>query len=230
MTEETTNPNDAAADATETGTDTALGAAASETENATDEQDEGVNEGEQTADADAADKSDADAEQTGAPEAYDTAAWTMPEGVEFDSEGFEAVEPVLRDLNLSNDQAGKLMTAYAEKIVPMIAARTTEQIDQAGAELRANLARDLQNDPEVGGKHLDESKAMAAKAIAHFIPDANQRSEFSTFLNESGLGNHPLLMRLVSGAGRAIAEASTLAASTASAPLSESEKFYGKKG
>jgi hypothetical protein len=164
----------------------------------------------------------------GAPEAYDTTSWQMPEGVEFDAEGFAEVEPVLRDLNLSQDNAGKLMTAYAEKIVPMIQKRTVEQFDNQAAELRANLARDLQADPEVGGKKLDESRSYAAKAIAHFIPNGEDRNAFSTFLNESGLGNHPLLMRLVSGAGRAVAEASTPAGETASAPQSEAEKFYGK--
>lgn len=226
--ETTTETNDAAAAAEETGADTALGAAASQAdaETQTEETKADVTDADKADDA--ADKTDETVE--GAPEAYDTSAWTMPEGVDFDTDGFAAVEPVLRDLNLSNDQAGKLMTTYAEKIVPMIAARTTEQIDQAGAQLKADLARDLQNDPEVGGKKLGESQSFAAKAIFHFIPDANERSEFSTFLNESGLGSHPLLMRVVSGAGRTLAEASTPAAATATAPLSESEKFYGKKG
>lgn len=166
----------------------------------------------------------------GAPEAYDTAAFTMPEGVEFDQEGFEAVEPVLRDLNLSNDQAGKLMSAYAEKIVPMIEARVAKAQDDAAAELSANLARDLQADPEVGGKHLKESQAYAAKAIAGAIPNATERSAFSTFLNESGLGNHPMLMRVMAHAGRALSEATTPAGEGASQGLTTSEKFYGRKG
>lgn len=176
----------------------------------------------------------ADADKTpvieGAPEAYDTAAFAMPQGIEFDAEGFGAVEPVLRDLNLTQDQAGKLMGAYAEKIVPMIAKRTTDAFEEAGAELRANLARELQADPEVGGKKMDESRAFAAKAIAHFVPDKNERSEFSTFLNESGLGNQRHLMRIIAGAGRVLSEASTPAAETATAPLSNAEVFYGKKG
>lgn len=166
----------------------------------------------------------------GAPEAYDTAAFKMPEGVEFDSEGFGAVEPVLRDMNLNQDQAGKLMDAYASKIVPMIEKRTADRFDEAGAELRANLARELQADPEVGGKLLDESKAFAARAIAHFIPKADERSEFSTFLNESGLGNQRHLMRIIAGAGRVLSEAATPASSKDNAPLSNAQVFYGKKG
>lgn len=236
MTTEATNPdptNEAPANAAQAGEDTALAAAASEggagEEKPEDQQDKPEGEGDNDNGADEGDD-DKPAAAEGAPETYDTAAFKMPEGVEFDAEGFEAVEPVLRDLNLTQDQAGKLMSAYAEKIVPLIEKRTADRFDESAAELRANLARDLQADPEVGGKKLDESKSFAAKAIAHFIPDKNERSEFSTFLNESGLGNHPLLMRLVSGAGRAIAEASTPAAETASKALSDSELFYGKKG
>lgn len=164
----------------------------------------------------------------GAPETYDVSAFTMPEGVEFDAEGFADVEPVLRELNLSQDQAGKLMSAYAEKIVPRITERTMAAQDSAAAELRANLARDLQADPEVGGAKLDESRSLAAKAIAAALPNAEQRSEFSTFLNESGLGNHPLLMRVITHAGRALSEATTAAGEGGGTPLTESQKFYGK--
>lgn len=216
MTEATTpNPNDAPADTPAAVEDSALAAAAKTDAPANDEPEAKV---------------EAPVVVEGAPEAYDTAAFTMPEGVEFDADGFKEVEPVLRELNLNQDQAGKLMAAYGEKIVPLIAKRTTDAFDEQAAELRANLARDLQADPEVGGKKLDESKAMAAKAIAHFIPKADERSEFSTFLNESGLGNQRHLMRIIAGAGRVLSEATTLASETATAPKSNAEVFYGKKG
>lgn len=221
MTTEATNPNpnEPTADVLETGEDTALAAAALEGDKAPRAVDAKPEGGDPKSVA-----------PEGAPEAYDVAAFTMPEGVEFDADAFAAFEPALRDLNLSQDQAGKLVGVYAEKLVPLITQRTTEAFDEQAAQLRANLARDLQADPEVGGKHLPESRAHAAKAIAHFIPKADERSAFSTFLNESGFGNHPLLMRLVAGAGRTLAEASTPAAETATTPLSDSQKFYGKKG
>lgn len=233
MTTETTT-NDTTADATDVGATTALGdaAAADTTTTEATEQTEGdvadkadatKAEGDKT---DAADKSAV----TGAPDAYDTAAWTMPEGVEFDQEGFEAVEPVLRDLNLDNDQAGKLMSAYAEKIVPMIQDRAAKQMDAAAQELSANLARDLQADPEVGGAKLKEAQAYAAKGIAAAIPDAGARAQFSQFLNESGLGNHPLLTRVLASAGRALSEASTPAAGAGGGEKTAAEVFYGRKG
>lgn len=231
MTTETT-PNDTPADAADIAATSALGDAAIA--------DAAATEAEDTADeAAVADADKADDEQTadaavesviGAPEVYDAAAFTMPEGVEFDTEMFDLVKDDLKGMDLSQKGAERIVGMFAEKVAPAIAARTAKAIEDAGAELSANLARDLQSDPEVGGAKLKESQAYAAKAIAQFIPDATVRSEFSKFLNESGLGNHPLLTRVIAGAGRALSEASTPAAETAKEPLSNSQIFYGKKG
>lgn len=222
---------------TTTAEDTALAAASNAAVDASADQtgddvakDESGKDADTTSEAKEADAGGKDEAATGAPEVYDTSAFKMPEGVEFDAEGFGAVEPVLRELNLTQDQAGKLMAAYGEKIVPLIQKRTADQFDNQAAELRADLARELQADPEVGGKKLDESRSFAAKAIAHFIPKADERNEFATFLNESGLGNNRFLMRLVAGAGRTLSEASTLSSANQGKPVTESEKFYGRGG
>ncbi|PQM29407.1 hypothetical protein CVO77_00260 [Sphingopyxis lindanitolerans] len=231
-----TDPNDATTDAAETAAATAMGDAAAAETNAgttdavkTDEvKVEPTPEEKAVADAEAA-KTAAES-IIGAPEAYDAAAFTMPEGVEFDAEMFDLVKDDLKGMDLSQKGAEKVVGLFAEKVAPAIAARATKAIDDAGAQLRANLARDLQADPEIGGAKLKESQAFAAKAIAHFIPDAPTRSEFSKFLNESGLGDHPLLARVIAGAGRAISEASTPLGGGGNAELTASEKFYGRKG
>ena len=227
MTAENPNPNDPPAD------DTALGTAASQGDPAPGAPKPGDDPPAAKPD-DPAPEPKADPENDpapeGAPDEYDAAAFKLPEGVTFDQEGFEAVAPAFKDLNLTQEQAGKLVSTYAEKVVPLIEARTIKAIDDQGAQLKADLARKLHDDPEVGGKKLDESRSYAAKAIAHFIPSGEERSEFSTFLNESGLGNHPLLMRLVAGAGKAISEASTPAGEKSAAPASDTELFYGKRG
>lgn len=164
----------------------------------------------------------------GAPEAdYDVAAFTMPEGVEFDAEMFDLVKDDLKGLDLSQEGAGKIVAIFAEKVTPKIAERAMAQIEATGQELSAQFARDLQADPVVGGAKLKEAQAYAAKAIASALPDAALRSDFSKFLNESGLGNHPLLMRVIAAGGRAMGEAST-PAGAAVAEKSVTEKFYNR--
>lgn len=161
----------------------------------------------------------------GAPDDYDVSAFAMPEGVEFDAEMFELVKDDLKGLDLSQEGAGKIVALFAEKVTPKIAERVQGEIERTGQEISAQFARDLQADPVVGGAKLKEAQAMAAKAIASALPDAAARTTFSQFLNESGLGNHPLLMRVIAAGGRAMSEAST-PAGAAVAEKSTTEKFY----
>lgn len=181
---------------------------------------------------DKGDKGDAgDVSIVGAPDGdYDTAAFTMPEGVEFDTEMFDLVKDDLKGMDLSQKGAEAVVGIFASKVVPKIEERAVKAIDDAGAQLRANLARDLQADPEVGGTKLKESQAYAAKAFAHFVPKAEERAQLSQFLNESGLGDHPLLTRVIAGAGRALSEASVPGAAGGAQERTAAEKFYGRKG
>ena len=163
----------------------------------------------------------------GAPDDYDVAAFAMPEGVEFDAEMFDLVKDDLKGLDLSQEGAGKIVALFAEKVTPKIAERVQSEIERTGQEISAQFARDLQADPVVGGAKLKEAQAMAAKAIASALPDAEARTTFSQFLNESGMGNHPLLMRVIAAGGRAMSEATT-PAGAAVAEKSTTEKFYNR--
>lgn len=219
------------ADATEAVT-TALGDAAAADATAGEE----GKDGQQGDDATAKEGAEKDGQEgkeaaepiTGAPEAYDVTAFTMPEGVEFDAEMFDLVKDDLKGMDLSQKGAEQIVGIFAQKVAPAIAERAAKAIEDAGAELSANLARDLQADKEVGGAKLKESQAYAAKAIAQFIPDPSERAEFSKFLNESGLGNHPLLTRVIAGSGRALSEASTPQHETNGGEKTASQKFYGR--
>lgn len=208
--------------------DTALGGTAPD---ATDTATETTNDADKTT-ALGSDGADAGAQDAPvAPDAYDFEGIELPEGMEFDKEAFDALEPVLREMNMPQESANALVKGYTEKLVPLIEQRAMQQVDDQGDELRANLARQLQVDPEVGGKHLTESKAMAAKALAHALPNATDREAFNTFMNESGLGNHPMLMRVIAAFGRNLSEASTPAASGAEAgEPSIADIFYPKQG
>lgn len=249
MTTETqTNTQTTETDATATAADaagetTALGTAATTTaeDDASKTGDEGkVKEGEdgKTADADKGKDGEADKSKDGeddkggegAPEAYDVEAFKsgLPEGMEFDQEAFDAVEPVLRELNLSQEEAGKVLGGYAEKVLPVLEKRAIEKFNNDGAELRATMARELQGDPEVGGKNLEESRAYAAKAIAHFLPNEEDRATFSKFMDESGFGNDRFLMRIIAGSGRTLGEATTPGGG-GTTEKSTAQKFYGDR-
>lgn len=219
MTEENNNPETENNDADNEGTDNdALDQAAidaAEKEKAEEKGADGKEEGEDAPSSD------------GAPEEYDTSAFEMPEGVEFDKEGFEEIEPILRDMGLTQDNASKLMSGYADKILPLAAKRTEAAFKEAGDKLSADMAAELNNDPQVGGGKLEESKALAAKARDHFLSSEEDNKEFSDFLSATGFGNNRYLMRIMAGAGRLLSEASTPPAASGSGSKTMAEKFYG---
>ena len=161
----------------------------------------------------------------GAPEAYE---FKMPEGVTLDTEALAVVEPVLREMDLSQEAAAKLVSTYAEKVMPLIEKRANEANEAAGAALRAQWANETLADKELGGAKLEESKAYAAKAMAKFLPQKEEGQAFRTFLNESGLGNHPEFVRFTARIGRALGEASAdLSEGAASNPAPTEQRWYG---
>lgn len=172
-------------------------------------------------------KPDAAAALIGAPEKYE---FDLGEGVNLDQEAFDLVEPILREMDLSQDAASKIVGAYAGKVLPLLQQRAEQQATAAGEELRSDWAKQTMADAEVGGAKLEESKAMAARAMARLLPQGEEGQRFRTFLNESGLGNHPEMMRLLARAGRELSEATVDRGNGGGRTLTTEEKFYGRKG
>ncbi|WP_334157917.1 hypothetical protein [Oryzomicrobium sp.] len=154
--------------------------------------------GEQTAPQPAAESpategTKADGEQDapqGAPEKYEFAA---PEGREFDPKVIEAYSEVAKELNLTQDAAQKLL----DKVAPTLEARQQEQFQA----IRTKWGDDAKTDKEFGGDKLTESLGVARTALDKF-----GTPELRTLLNESGLGNHPEVIRFMVRAGKAISE------------------------
>lgn len=126
----------------------------------------------------------------GAPEQYE---FVIPEGSTMDAEGLEAFSEVAKELNLSQDAAQKVI----DKMAPAMAARQVEAIEAVKTE----WAEGSRADKEFGGDKLNENLATAKKAL-----DTFGTPELRTLLNESGLGNHPEVIRMMYRAGKAISE------------------------
>lgn len=136
-------------------------------------------------------KDDQAAKPEGAPEKYEFKA---PEGAApFDDKVIEQFSEVARELNLTQDDAQKVL----DKMGPAIQARQVETIQAA----RAQWAESAKADKEFGGEKLEENLAVAKKALDQF-----GSPELRVLLNESGLGNHPEMIRVLYRAGKAISE------------------------
>ncbi len=133
---------------------------------------------------------EAEKKPEGAPESYEFKA---PEGVQFDDTVIGAFSEVAKELNLPQDQAQKVL----DKMAPVIAARQLEQFQAA----RVAWGEAAKTDKEFGGEKLAENLGVAKKAMDTFATP-----ELRALLDESGLGNHPEVIRMFYRTGKAISE------------------------
>lgn len=196
------NPNDASASTTEasatllntqssnngsTGASATAGSGTGETQQTQTTQTQTVTTAEASK---TATETAAKTETIGAPEKY---TFTAPTGTEYDPEVLEAFSGAAKEANLSQDAAQKLI----EKMAPAIAARQVDQVQAIHKEWLDSSSADK----EFGGEKLVENLGVARKALDNF-----GTPELRTLLDETGLGNHPEVIRFMFRAGKAISE------------------------
>ncbi len=123
-------------------------------------------------------------------------ALTMPDGVEVDQALLDALSPDFKELGLTQKQAHSLADKF-------IAAQTKK-----GEEAQANWSKTLTGwvdqakaDPEIGGANWDGTVKAATQVVGRFGNDA-----FREYLNASGAGNHPEMIRFMAKVGAVIGE------------------------
>lgn len=157
---------------------------------------------------------DKEQKQEGAPEKYEFQA---AEGVELDTEALKDFEPVARDLNLTNEQAQKLVDAY-----PKILAGVQQRQAEAWQAQTEQWAADVKADKEIGGDKLTANLSAAQRAL-----DLFGTPELKEYLNTTGLGNHPDLVKTFVKIGKAMSEDGMVDGSN-QGQRSAAEVLYGK--
>lgn len=125
-----------------------------------------------------------------APEKYE---FTPIEGVTPDAEVLSEFEAVAKELKLSNEAANKIIGKIAPKIASRQASAFKDVVSGWEAQTKA--------DKDIGGEKLAENLAVAKRGMeAYFTP------EFAAFLNTTGLGNHPEMVRGLHKIGLTVSE------------------------
>ncbi len=136
----------------------------------------------------------------------------MPEGVELDAALAEALSPQLKELGIGQAGAQKLVDKYIEA--------QTKQAEATAAnwtKIQEEWVSSARADKEIGGDKFDASVAGARR----ILDDPRFGSpELKEYLNASGGGNHPELIRLLARVGNAISNDKP-EGSGASAPLKQ---------
>lgn len=160
-------------------------------------------------------KKDEDKKPEGAPEAYEFKA---PEGAELDKDAVAQFEPIARELNLSQEQAQKLVDLYGSKVMPQL---MKQQADTWQKQV-ADWGTSAKDDAEIGGDKFDGNLTRAKQAMDKFATP-----QLREFLETTGMGNHPELIRVFVKVGAAMSEDS-LVTSNEKGQRSAADVLYGK--
>lgn len=120
----------------------------------------------------------------------------MPDGVELKSEAVDELKATAKEFGLTQEQAQRIAD-LGVKQAQGFAAQLVEQ----QKSLTTQWAEETTADKEIGGDKLPENLGVAKKALDSFGTPA-----LKTLLNQSGLGNHPEIVRFMVKAGKAISE------------------------
>lgn len=135
-----------------------------------------------------------------APEKYEFAladGKTVKEGENDEIAGFA---DMARELDLTQDQASKLLPKLGELAAEFEQHAASEQKEKVDGWRKA-AREDKDETYPIGGKHFDERVGHANRFIGTFGTDA-----LVTALKESGMVNHPEVIRIFARAGEEIGE------------------------
>lgn len=133
-----------------------------------------------------------------APEAY--APFTVGEGLTLDESVQALALPIFKELDLDQAAAQKIVDAYGQ---------ITQQLDQRSNAAHATMIADWQkqgrSDPDFGGANYDQTTSEAQALIARYGDP-----ELTKFLGDTGIGNHPGLLRMFARIGKHFSEANII--------------------
>lgn len=120
----------------------------------------------------------------------------MPDGVDLDTELADALGADFKELGLTNAQAQKLVDKYIE----VQQGRAQKQAEGFATTI-TKWADDAKKDKEIGGSNWDGTVTNARRAI-----DRLGNPELKEYLEVTGGGNHPEVIRFMAKVGAMIRE------------------------
>jgi hypothetical protein len=118
------------------------------------------------------------------PESY---SFTAPEGTTLDPAVLESATPIFKELGLSQDAAQKLVDFYSSQT-----SKINADLVKSVETMRASWREAVMKDPDLGTK-LDSVKTELGRAKDRLPPEV--RTAFDTALNETGMGDHPAIVK-----------------------------------
>ena len=152
---------------------------------------------------------EAEQKTEGAPESYQP---FDVDGQQLSQEQLEGFASTARELGLSQESAQKMLSA-------MVPTARKFLVDDLVVKSK-QWAEDTRNDPEIGGARFNENMGLATSAYKRYATP-----ELKAILTNSGLGNHPEVIRLFCRIGKEMRQ-DTGVSGSASAPAEGRRRRY----
>ncbi len=145
---------------------------------------------------------------TKAPEEY--AEFTLPEGTALDEQSATEFKGLARELDLTQEQAQKLLDFGGGKLRAM-----AEAPYKLWAETQSKWQAEVKSDPEIGGTKFEDSVRTAAEVFKPgesnpFVKDAKEAQALREAMNMTGAGNNPAIVKLFVKMGNILKEPASL--------------------
>lgn len=150
----------------------------------------------------------------GAPENYED--FTLPEGVVVNESLMSDFQGVAKDLNLTQEQAQKLVDLQTREI-----AKSAEAAQERWDNLKTEWADTAKSDEEFGGQNFDANVGLAKQALDQF-----GTPELKEALEVTGTGSHPEIIRFFYRVGKTLQEAKMLTGSAPTQQKTAAEKIF----
>lgn len=152
------------------------------------------------------------------PEKYDL---KLPEGSLLDAKAIETISSYAKEKGLSNDEAQALINRDSSLV-----AEYKQSQESAFKQVAETWVSQVQEDKEIGGASFKENAELAKRVIKKFATD-----DFSKVLDNTGLGNHPELVRVFVRIGKQMGEDKFVNATHVGAEKkSIADRVYGGNG
>lgn len=134
----------------------------------------------------------------GAPDEYKD--FELPEGVQVDKEIVDQYKQMAKEMDLPQEKAQKLIN---------LAAKNIEKAQEAQRDLWDNTRKEwvesIKSDKEFGGNQFNETIVRAKRALNEY-----GTPEFKSFLDQTGYGDNPELIKMLAKIDKARGESKTI--------------------
>lgn len=153
-----------------------------------------------------------------APESYE--AFKMPEGAKLAEDDLKTFSSLAKESGLSQEKAQKVLDLGTKAL-----AKQQEAIVTQWKEVRAKWVQNLKADKEYGGPQFPETIERAQQLLNKYGSD-----EFKRYLDESGYGDNPELIKMLAKISKALGEDVSVDGEKAPEVLDAASIMYPNQG